>query len=103
LAVARERLVTDVEVFQEILHRYTAIRRRDAIQPAFNALRAIVDEVFSVDLQDVELAKTIVLDLPPLSARDALHVAVMRRHRVARILTFDSDFERVPGIARLGA
>ena len=27
-------LVTDAEVLQEILHRYTAIRRRDAIQPA---------------------------------------------------------------------
>ncbi len=103
LAVARERLVTDVEVFQEILHRYTAIDRRPAIQPAFDALQAIVDEVFSIDLQDVERAKTIVLDMPRLSARDALHVAVMRRHRIARILTFDSDFERVPGIARLGA
>lgn len=103
MAVARERLATDVEVFQEILHRYTAIDRRPAIQPAFDALQAIVDEVFSIDLQDVERAKTIVLDMPRLSARDALHVAVMRRHRIARILTFDSDFERVPGIARLGA
>ena len=31
----RERLVTDTEVFQEILHRYTAIDRREAIQPAW--------------------------------------------------------------------
>jgi predicted nucleic acid-binding protein len=30
-----ERLVTDAEVLQEILHRYVAIGRRDAIQPAF--------------------------------------------------------------------
>ncbi len=29
----RERLVTDAEVFQEILHRYVAIDRPDAIQP----------------------------------------------------------------------
>src|SRR6266699_3725920 len=28
----RERLVTDAEVLQEILHRYVAIDRRDAIQ-----------------------------------------------------------------------
>ena len=28
-----ERLVTDVEVYQEILHRFTAIRRLDAIVP----------------------------------------------------------------------
>jgi predicted nucleic acid-binding protein len=31
---SRERLVTDAEVLQEILHRYVAIGRRDAIQPA---------------------------------------------------------------------
>ena len=35
-----ERLVTDAEVLQEILHRYVAIARRDAIQPAFDALPA---------------------------------------------------------------
>ena len=34
---AGERLVTDVEALQEILHRYVAISRRDAIQPAFDA------------------------------------------------------------------
>jgi predicted nucleic acid-binding protein len=39
-----ERLVTDAEVLQEILHRYIAIRRRDAL-PAFNALLGVVDEV----------------------------------------------------------
>ena len=33
-----ERLVTDAEVLQEILHRYHAIRRHDAIQPAFDAV-----------------------------------------------------------------
>ena len=34
-----ERLVSDAEVLQEILHGYVAINRRDAIQPAFDALR----------------------------------------------------------------
>ncbi len=38
LVSERQRLVTDAEVLQEILHRYTAINRRDAIQPAFDAL-----------------------------------------------------------------
>ena len=33
-------LLTDAEVLQEILHRYVAINRRDAIQPAFDALLA---------------------------------------------------------------
>lgn len=97
----REKLVTDVEVFQEILHRYVAIERRDAIQPAFDVLSGVVDEVFDIAMADVERAKTIVLGRPELRARDALHVAVMERHRVSRILSFDADFDRMPGLVRL--
>jgi hypothetical protein len=33
--------VTSAEVLQEILHRYVAINRRDAIQPAFDALPGV--------------------------------------------------------------
>ena len=57
----RERLVTDAEVLQEILHRYVAIDRRDAIQPAFEALLGIVDQVLGIDRVAVERAKEIVL------------------------------------------
>jgi hypothetical protein len=96
-----ERLVTDVEVFQEILHRFVALKRRDAIQPTFDALREVVDEVFSIHDADVERAKAIVLGRRDLSARDAIHVAVMEREGVQRILTFDSGFDGVPGIERI--
>jgi hypothetical protein len=99
----RERLVTDAEVFQEILHRYVAIERRDAIQPAFEALLRVVDEVFPVDLIGVERAKAIVLGNERLSARDALHLAVMEREGVDRILSFDRGFDEFPGIERIGA
>jgi uncharacterized protein len=96
-----ERLVTDVEVLQEILHRYTAIQRPDAIQPAFDAVLGVVDEVLPVDLAQVEDAKRIVLGSYGLSARDAVHVAIMQAHAVERILTFDADFDRFPGVSRL--
>lgn len=98
----RERLVTDAEVFQEILHRFVAIRRQKAIQPAFDALLAIADEVFFIDLPVVERAKAIVLGNERLSARDALHLAVMQRERVERILSFDRGFDEFPGIERIG-
>lgn len=102
LVAARERLVSDAEVLQEILHRYAAIRRPDAIQPAFDALLGVVDEVFPVDLAVVERAKTVLLGSPRLSARDALHVAVMQQHGIPRILSFDAGFDGVPGISRIG-
>ena len=96
-----ERLVTDAEVLQEILHRYSAIGRRDAVQPAFETVLGLVDDVFPVELADVTGAKDVLLGGYGLSARDSLHVAVMRRHGVRRIMTFDADFDRYPGIERI--
>lgn len=96
-----ERLVTSAEVYQEILHRYSALRRPDAIAPAFAALNGVVDEVFAVELNDVERARDLLQAQQGLSSRDALHVAIMRRHGVTRILTFDGEFDRIPGIERV--
>lgn len=101
LVSERHRLVTDAEVLQEILHRYVAIDRRDAIQPAFDALQRIVDHVFSVDQTTVEHAKKIVLGHRRLSARDAIHVAVMELNGIEEILSFDTGFDAYPGISRL--
>jgi uncharacterized protein len=101
LAGERRRLVTSSEVFQEILHRYISIDRRDKIEPAFEALRGIVDDVFPVEEQDVFLAKGLVHAHPELSARDALHAAVMRRRQIAEIVSFDRGFDAVTGVTRL--
>ncbi|HYV75721.1 MAG TPA: type II toxin-antitoxin system VapC family toxin [Candidatus Binatia bacterium] len=97
----RQRLVTDAEVLQEILHRYIAIARRDAIQPAFDALLGITDDVLAVDRRAVERAKQIVLGYQRLSARDAVHLAVMEQHGIERVLSFDAGFDGFPGITRL--
>ena len=98
--MARERLVTNAEVLQEILHRYVAIDRRDAIQPAFDAILGVVDEIFAVTLEDVERAKTILHGRKKHSARDAIHLATMERHSVTRIMTFDVGFDSYPGVSR---
>ena len=101
LVSERQRLVTDAEVLQEILHRYVAINRRDAIQLAFDALLGVVDQVLAVDVGAVERAKAIVLGYKRLSARDAVHIAVMEQHGIDRILTFDAGFDGFPGVTRL--
>jgi len=101
LITDRQRLVTDAEVLQEILHRYVAIDRRDAIQPAFDALLGVVDQVLAVDGPVVQRAKQIVLGYRQLSARDAVHVSVMEQNGIDRILSFDSGFDGFPGIVRL--
>lgn len=101
LVTERQRLVTDAEVLQEILHRYVAIERRDAIQPAYDALLGVVDEIFDVNRAAVERAKEIVMGHRRLSARDALHLAVMEQKSIERILSFDSGFDGYPGITRI--
>jgi len=101
LVSERKRLVTDAEVLQEILHRYTSIDRRDAIQPAFDALLDIVDQVLAVDYAVVDAAKQLVLAYQQISARDAVHLATMKLHKIDQILTFDTGFDGLTGITRL--
>ncbi len=101
LISSRQRIVTDAEVFQEILHRYIAIDRRDAIQPAFDALFGVVDQVFPVEYKTVERAKSIVLAYQQLSARDAVHLSVMEQNGIRQILSFDTGFDSFPNVTRL--
>jgi predicted nucleic acid-binding protein len=98
---AGERLVTDAEVLQEILHRYGALRRLDAVQPAFEVLLGVVDAVYPLELAAVQRAKEILQSGHGVSARDAVHVAVMERHDVGRVMSFDGGFDRVPGVTRI--
>lgn len=97
----RERLVTDADVLQDILHRYVAIQRLDAIQPAFDAMLKLVDEVIAIDRKVAERAKQIFLAYRHLSARDAVHVAVMEQYGITRILSFDTGFDNLPGVTRI--
>lgn len=97
----RERLVTDAEVFQEILHRYDAIARREAIKPAYDLLLGIVDEVFAIELLDLQRARDILIGTKDLSARDSLHAAVMERHGVDQIMSFDRGYDEITSIQRL--
>lgn len=96
-----ERLVTDVEVYHEILHRYTATQRLDAIDAAFKSLDAIADDVLTYGMAEVRAARGLIGSVDGLSARDALHVAVMRTAGISRILSFDRGFDACPGIERL--
>jgi predicted nucleic acid-binding protein len=101
LIARQEKLVSNAEVFQEILHRYAAIGRLDAIQAAFDAVLGLVDEVFPIELENVERAKTILMGQYGLSARDAIHVAVMEQRGIQQMLSFDQGFDRYPHVQRI--
>ena len=68
--------------------------------PSTLSLR-LVDVVFPIDTEDIDLAKDVLLGAMSFTARDALHIAVLERHGVKRVMSFDSDFDRRPGLARI--
>ena len=96
-----EALCTDVEVLQEILHRYRAINRLEMVAPAFAAVLGIVDVVYPIELRDVERARRILQSSPDRSARDAVHIAVMQAHDVDAVMSFDRGFDGIPGVRRI--
>ena len=101
LIASGQRLVTDAEVLQEIVHRYAAIDRREAIGPGFQLILDVVDDVLPIEKADVLRAGEIVQSRASLSARDSVHIAIMERHGIRSILSFDADYDRWPGLRRI--
>ena len=93
--------VISVEVVQEIVHRYFAIRRPDlALTGATGAL-----DLFAPVLQISHFAMRRLPDLlrayPKLAARDLLHVAVCQHEGIGTIISPDRGFDAVTGLRRI--
>ena len=92
---------TSVEVLQEILYRYSALRRLDLAREIYDLFVQICPVILSVTLAETDRARDLMAEVEGISARDAIHAAVMINHEVEWIATFDAGFDRVPGIRRL--
>ncbi len=101
--VAKEELVgvTDVEVFQEILYRFFAIRKLEMGYEIFSNFKLIASEVLPVHAQDVYLAKELSEKYPRIPPRDLLHVAVMANNNIKTICSPDTDFDAMSEITRI--
>jgi hypothetical protein len=74
---------------------------RDAIQPAFDTLLGRDRPGAASGLDATNRAKGVVMGHPSISARDALHLAIMEAHGIQKIASFDRSFDGFPGIVRL--
>ncbi len=92
---------TSTEVLQEILYRYASLYRLDMAREVYDLFVEICPVVLNVTLADTDRARDLVCDAVGVSARDAVHAAVMLNHELEWIATFDIGFDRVPGIRRL--
>jgi hypothetical protein len=92
---------TSTEVLQEILHRYSSVGKPAVAGRIYSLFVDICPAVFSVTLADTDRARDLLVTVPGIAARDAIHAAVMLNHNLEWIATFDAHFDRVPGISRL--
>jgi predicted nucleic acid-binding protein len=86
---------TSTEVLQEILYRYSALGRLDLAGRVYDLFVQMVPEIFAVTLGDTDVARDLVTSVGGVSARDAVHAAVMLNREVDTIATFDRGFERL--------
>ena len=97
-----QMFVTDSEILQELLHRYLASGRwtlgREVVRAFAEAMNGRIEPVHA---EDVILATELADLHPGVSARDLVHAAVMQRLKADRIISADTDFDRLEGINRL--
>ena len=82
-------LVTSAEVLQELLHAYLPVDRLGTLDRALTLVRGCVRDVWSIDAEDVSVARALVASHPELGARDLLHLACCRRRDVRQAKTYD--------------
>ena len=93
--------VTDVEVHQEILHRYLSLKMPKQARQVSSYFQEVLPRVLPITLDDLSRARELSIDYPTLSARDLLHVAVMLNNGLTRILSADAHFDLVDEIKRI--
>ncbi len=97
-----QAFVTNVEVLQEIIHRYLAQRLWTQGREIFDEFYQLMRErIEAVQAEDVERAAALADAYPELAGRDLVHAAVMQRLGVTRIISADRGFDRLADIERL--
>ena len=77
------------------------MRRIDLARDVYDLFVQICPVILSVTLAETDRARDLMAEVEGISARDAIHAAVMFNHEVEWIATYDEGFDRVPGIRRL--
>lgn len=93
-------ICTSTDVLQEILYRYTALKRRDLAAVVYDLFVQLCPTVLPVTLADTDRAKSLLSTSAGVSVRDAVHAAVMLNHDVREIATFDEAFDRIDVVSR---
>lgn len=94
-------ICSSTEVLQEILYRYAGLQRLDLAAEVYDLFVRLCPVILPVTLADTDRARALLVDVRGISARDAVHAAVMLNHEIGLIATFDEGFDTIPRIERL--
>ena len=97
-AGAKDKAVTNAEVLQEILHRYSHIGIPEKGFEIFDLILSLGLQVLPIEVIDLARARSFMQEDSSLSSRDAIHLGVMHNHGISRIATYDKGFLKMPWV-----
>jgi predicted nucleic acid-binding protein len=96
-----EDFTVDLEVIQEVLHVYARRGERVKAVSMVELILGLFPDPIAVGAGEIRFAAQLLVEHPRLSARDAIHAAVVLHHGLDAIVTADRDFAAVPGLRSL--
>lgn len=90
----------DTETLQEILHYYT---RQEEVNRGIELVEDLMPrfpDIIPITAAEITTAMRILAETADISARDAIHAAVVFEHSLEGIVSADADFDRIPGLRR---
>jgi len=96
----RDEFNIDFELLQEILHTFGARNQREEGESQAADLLALFPHAFLVGAEEIKVAMGLFVRHPRLSARDAIHAAVVQVHELEGIVSADRAFDSIPGFRR---
>ncbi len=93
----------DTEIIQEILYRYGSLQQWEAATAMASDVLTLASVVYPITLEDIRLTVDLFAGYATkgVTARDLIHVAVMKTNGLSEIVSVDNHFDLIDGITRI--
>lgn len=93
--------ISDCEVIQEILYRYSRIGKRDSGIKLSQEVMKSMPSLLPIEKEDVWLAGNLLESYPSIEARDAIPMGIMLNRNLHLIISADKHFDQIQEIKRI--
>lgn len=93
--------VSDTEILQEVLYRFWRLNQIKVAVKMIDQVVQLIPALLPIEASDGILAASLLSQHPQIEPRDAVHAAVMLRHRITHLYSYDRHFDAIPGLTRL--